>query len=212
MKKIVSITLALIMMLALASTVFAAEAQPSPTGSAYTKVVSSTPADAGCTGKVVLISYNNRASLSADKKALLEKAFAALTTDAVAKFGNGLKCADIFDLSIEGCADHAAHANKAMTVVLGAERIDAVLHFNGSVWEKVNGANISADKKSATFTGDDFSPYAVLTLSSTTPDGSTEPKSPQTNDLSVYFLVAGCAFAAVAVAFIAVSKKKSFEK
>jgi len=196
MKRIVSIALALIMMLACASTVFATEYVKSPTGSQSTLTLVSD------TARIKLTPYADRDTLSAEKKALIEKAYSAIPGIPASK---GV-AAELFDLSLIGEKD----AGQTIQVTLKGDSIKkfaAFMHFNGTAWEEV-AATASGDELTAALS--DFSPYLILVSAGSS--SSDKPTSPQTNDTSVYFLTAAAVLAFGAVAFLAVSKKKSFEK
>lgn len=243
MKKIVSIALALIMVLTLASTVLAAPRHhhdrgpenfvQSPVGGSW---IVTEDIDSGkhiTDNYLALTSYSNRDALTEEQRVDLERGYRALRKLDV-------RVNDLFDLSVEG-SETRRHPNsgKTFTVTMkcdDAADLDYILRWNGCEWEKITDFTVLNGTVTFTSTSGSFA-FVLKPLEKVCPvcgkpldkkcghkeaaacaaaaDAAactTVKVSPQTDDYSVYFIAASALFALCAVSFLAVSKRKSFEK
>ena len=215
MKKIVSLALVLAMMLACASAAFAAPFVGSPTTSGGPELVGTTSLS-GDDVAVKITAYRDRASLPADKRADLEAAYQAIADGNVGAISGNLAVSDIFDISY---SDFGSHGGVSITLRANSlDKFAAVLHYVNGQFVKVD-ATVNEDKTEVTFSVDDLSPFAIVveTAAGEANGSGTGAKdagktSPQTSDYSAYLLTVGSVFALFAVAFFALSRKKSFEK
>jgi len=245
MKKIVSIALALIMVLTLASTVLAAGPRhhrhhgpenfvQSPVGGSD---IVTEDIDSGRHIKdnhLVMTSYSNRGDLTEEQRVDLERGYRALRKLDV-------RVNDLFDLSVEG-SETRRHPNssKAFTVTMkcaDAADLDYILRWNGCDWEKITDFTVLNGTVTFTSTSGSFAfvlkpvekvcpvcgkpldkkcghkeAAACAAAAADAATCTTVKVSPQTDDYSVYFIAASALFALCAVSFLAVSKRKSFEK
>jgi len=188
MKKVLALVLTLVMMAALTVTVFAAGAfVSSPSGNQAPGLVEFENEDKDCTATIVVTSFANRGSLSEAARALLEKAYnqilgatdlSSLNAD-LAKLAKklgittaDLAVSDLFDISATEDVDHDEHG--AFDITLKADTLKnfvALLHYNGTEWEIVEGAKVK-DGNHLVFEIDDFSPFAIVTSTVDFPEKS----------------------------------------
>lgn len=168
-----------------------------------------------CEAKVVVTAYADRATLSQDKKDLLEdiyEAIAAGKTDALADVFaklaadkkvdvKNLAIADLFDISYTGCDAHDGH--KGFSIELSAETLKnfvGLVHYEDGKWNVVTDAK-AADGK-LTFTVDSLSPFAIVTDSSKLPSDTGDNSS-----IALWVMVLSAS--ALAVVLVALKKKRA---
>lgn len=176
MKKIFTMSMVVMLVIAMAVSSFAAGAfVASPTGIAAPKLVNATNENLDCLAELVIESYDNRASLGEASLAKMNAAYKSIkeTDDlstlnadlaAIAEKYNipstALAVSDLFDISHVGCANHANCG--AFTITIRPNTVEnfvALMHFNGTSWELVETTVVDG---CLTFTVSDFSPFAII--------------------------------------------------
>ncbi|MBO5111531.1 MAG: hypothetical protein J6D21_12560 [Clostridia bacterium] len=180
MKKILTCVFAILMMAALTVTVFADPGSfvSSPSGISAPELVEYENSDKDCTAKIVICSYANRDSLSADRKAALEAAYNSIVnaddlsglTSEIEKLAKKLQIetgvlavSDLFDISYADCEAHEEHGT--FTITLKPHMLDnfaGLLHYKNSQWVLVEHAEVSEDGVHLTFEEDELSPFAIV--------------------------------------------------
>ncbi len=180
MKKIIIISLAIIMSFCMCFTAYAADAFVSSPSTNKAPVIVDVKVDSdACQGEIVVVPYADRDSLSAEDLAALEAAYASIKsstdlsalcaalTDLASKLGVSvadLAVSDLFNMDYRNC-DHATHKDEHgfFHITLEADTLKnfvALLHYDNGAWKVVEGAE--SDGETLTFKMDDFSPFAIV--------------------------------------------------
>ena len=226
MKKIISLTLAVIMVLALSITAFAADGafiqSPGKVNPEISNFQTSIP---NYDGRIIIVPYHKKDTLPAEESQLMDKAYNEIsgkTTTSnlkevigfISKNSNTtsdkLGVVDLFDIHEEGATVVTADGQYTFTISLeGVNNYKSLIYMDSEgVWRVVQGAKISADGKSLTFTTTTLSSPFALVVEKT--DAATSVGgSPKTGDNTAYYIYAVVAcFSAIAA--LIVSKKRIF--
>ncbi len=218
MKKFITITLAVLMVLSLSVTAFAAAGFiSSPEANEAPVLVSAVVDSKDCKAEFEITSYGKRTELSADDKQNIEQAYEGIKTASadlstlnadLAKLakkrgvaGKNLAVSDLFNIGIENCADATHSAHGKTTIKLKADTLNnfvGLMRYSGGKWELVSDAKVSGDTLTFKTTGFDAFAFVV----------SREALSPETGDVSIYMLFAAMAVSAAA-AFVCVKKYRA---
>lgn len=222
MKKVFSIVLAMVLTLALSVSVCAAPGQfvNSPSNNDAPTIISFERNNEECTGELIITPYSQRATLPAELKALIEKAYSDIASSkdlttlnkdladlaAAQKIdGPNLKVSDLFDIRYEGCTSH--NENHTFTIVLKANtlhRFVGLLHMNlNGEWELIENAKVTDNGETLTFTISDFSPFAIVVDTS-----DIEGDSPQTGVKNIAIYGSLMLVSAMAIVVLVVKGKK----
>lgn len=201
MKKILAFCITLVMLAGMSMPAFAALGGfvSSPGGNKGPELVEYDPTDDACTAKLVVTPYGERHSLSAEKRAILEKAYAEIVNSTnvlnlsaefkamVEKKGwskHTFAVSDLFDISYYDCTIHTGH--NGFEIVIKPETLKnfvGLLHLNGNTWELVENAKV--EKRGGvdvlTFTVDTLSPFAIVVDTDAVP-----PKTSDNNQWVLY--------------------------
>jgi hypothetical protein len=220
MKKVLVVCLMMVMVLSMSVTAFA---DPdgfvvSPSKNPAPTIIEIVPDDDACTAQLVITPYAARDTLSAELKALIERAYNEIRSTgdltklsdelaAIAKDknvnGTDLAVSDLFDLHIDGCLDHEDHVGNK--VVLKADTLKnfvGLLHMTtDGQWELIENAKITENGKQIEFHVDSFSPFAVVV--------NNGEGAPDTGDNSrIYIYTATMALSGLAVVAIVLKTRK----
>lgn len=223
MKKMVSVVLAMVLMLTMSVSVFAAPGQfvKSPSLNDSVILISFDRGSEDCTGDLIVTPYKERATLPADLKTLIEKAYgdiaaskdlstlnADLAAVAAAKdiAGTDLKVSDLFDVRYEGCTNHGeGHSFDIVVKANTLHRFVGLLHMNqNGEWELIENAKVINNGEHLSFYVDSLSPFAVV-VDTSEADGDS-PVTGIHNEIIIYGILMLVSALAV-VALIAKSKK-----
>ncbi len=203
MKKLIIISLAVLMALSISITAFAASGAfiSSPEGNKAPRLMSYRVASAACKATFKTTAYTNRGTLGADNKQNIEEAYNAISkaTDLtalnadladLAKKGNiagkNIAISDLFDISVDNYdAGHDSHGKISFT--LEADTLSnfvGLMCYNDGKWTLIEDAKVSG--KTVSFSTDDVAAFAIVV--------SKETTSPETGNSNVY------AFAAIMMA------------
>ena len=220
MKKLSVICLALVMVLTMSLSVFAAPGAfvQSPTLNTNVELVSFETGE-DCTAIGIVTPYSERHTLHDEKRQALEEAYKQIVEY---KEGNGfyealcklaeekgmqvseLSVADLFDISYYDCPDHDGH--DGFTITIKSEYLDkfvGILHMDPEEgWEIIEIKGLDKDAKTVTFFVKTLSPFAIVV------DNGTGDDAAQTGDgIMIYagvMLAAACGLTVVLLG----SKKK----
>ena len=222
MKKAFSIVLTMVLTLALSVSVCAAPGQfvNSPSNNDAPKIISFERNNEDCTAELIITPYAERATLPAELKTLIEKAYSDIASSqdltelnkdladvaAAQKIdGPNLKVSDLFDIRYEGCENHGE--SHTFTIVLGAEtlhRFVGLLHMNlNGEWELIKNAKVINNGEALTFTVSNFSPFAIVVDTS-----DAEGDSPQTGVKNIAIYGSLMLVSAMAIVVLVVKGKK----
>lgn len=222
MKKAFSIILAMVLTLVLSASVCAAPGRfvNSPSNNSVPKIISFEKHNSECTAELIITPYAERATLPAELKTLIEKAYSDiassqdLTTlnqdlaDLAASqkiAGTDLQVSDLFDIRYEGCEDH--DETHTFTIVLGADtlhRFVGLLHMNlNGEWELIENAKVINNGEALSFTVSNFSPFAIVVDTS-----DIEGDSPQTGVKNIAIYGSLMLVSALAIVVLVVKGKK----
>lgn len=215
MKKVLTLCLAIMMVVAMAVPAFAGPGSfiSSPSGNKAPELIEFT-CD-GCSADVVVTAYADRYTLDDATRAKLEAAYATIvgTTDAttlnadLAKLAkemnidaSKLAVSDLFDISYVNCPNHEGHG--AFNITIKSEMLKGfvgLVHFNGESWDLVKDAKVV--NGNLVFTIADLSPFAIVV--------DTSADAPITGDSSnIGFYVAAMALSASALFVVVLKLKK----
>lgn len=218
MKKVFVFCLAMVMVVTMGVTVFAAPGNfvSSPSGNQAPVLVSFENESDDCTGDIVITAYADRDTLNDATRELLEDAYNQIVdnaafkeiADELAKETNipveRMACSDLFDVSYVGCAEHADHGY--FTITFKAETLKnfvGLLHLNNGNWEIIENPVVGNNGTTLTFKVDDFSPFAIIVDT-----GATDV--PETGDRSMLPLWITLAVAsALMLVLVSVKYKKA---
>ncbi len=219
MKKVLVLCLTAVMIASMCVCAFADTGLfvKSPSTNAAPTVEEFKPLTEGCESEIKVTSFADRATLSADKKALIEKVYDAIVAgndadiekilDTVAASSKvdakNLAIGDLFDISNTDCDAHNDH--EGFSIELGSavlKNFVALLHNKDGKWEVVSDAKVSADGKTLTFTVDSLSPFAIVVDSSKLPSDTSD-------NSSIALWVMALSASALAVVLVALKKRKA---
>lgn len=211
MKKVLAICLTMLFVASMGATVCAAPAGfvSSPAAGTAPTMISFDLLSDDCTADLEVTSYGDRNTLPAAELALVEKAYADITTDLtglVKEFAGkkDLAVSNLFDISAVGCANHEDHEGFTITLAVEAlNRFEGLLHMTADgKWELVD-AKIINSGKNLQFTVNSLSPFAVVI-------NTGAGDSPATGDNAMMYVYATVmAVSALAVLTITVKGKKN---
>lgn len=218
MKKVLVVLLAVIMMMSMTLTAFAAPGKfvSSPTGQQAPIVISFE--DDECTGSLIITPYGDRDELPAALQALMKKAYdeikastdltelcAALKNLAAAKKikGTNLAVTELFDIRVEGCTIHDGHHD--FDIVINPDTLKnfvGLLHMkeNGE-WELISDAKVIANGDHLAFSVDTLSPFAIVVNTGANPSQTGESNM-------IYVYIAVMAVSALAIVLIIAKSRK----
>jgi len=224
MKKILVFVMAIIMSLTVSITAFAAPNgfAISPGANIAPELVEYDKESLDCLATLIITAYADRASLPADIRADLEKAYNDIVTannlsDICAELVSvaqtlgietkNLAVSELFDVSYFNCDDHDGHGGFSLKIKSQSlQGFVGLLHKNGDAWELVKNATLDPDGIHLSFTVDSLSPFAIVVE---TDDGSEKP--PHSGDsfpfAAVFAFVAASALTVVLV--VGAKKKKA---
>jgi len=221
MKKILTVCLAIVMLVCINLTAFAAPNGfvSSPTGNGAPTVEDFKPSNEQCTAKLVITPYSDRDELPQALQELMQKAYDAIVnakdlTELNAEFAKYVKekgldasklaVSDLFDIHATDCEFHDGHTE--FDVVLKAETLKhfvGLLHMNknGQI-EFIDNAQVVNDHLH--FSVETFSPFAIVV------DTSVEDTPTTGDDAMIYICTATLIISALGIVVIGfVSKKQS---
>lgn len=220
MKKLLVLSLAVILVFSFGFTTLAAGFVQSPSNNSAPVVDSETKNEsADCKADVVVTSYADRNKLPADVKKQLEDAYKKISesTD-ISALSSALKdycdknkintknlaVSDLFDISYADCDTHDGHGQ--FTITLKADTLKnfvSLLSYDGTKFEVVEGAKVSADGKKLTFKMDDLKPLAIVV-------DTTEPSTGDTFNMGLWIAILSASVVALAaVLFLGFKRKKA---
>lgn len=223
MKKMFAVVLAMALMLTMSVSVFAAPGQfvKSPSLNDSVILVSFDRGSEDCTGELIITPYKERATLPADLKTLIEKAYgeiagsndlSTLNADLAAVAaaqniaGPNLKVSDLFDVRYEGCQNHGeGHSFDIIVKANTLHRFVGLLHMkqNGE-WELIENAKVINNDEQLSFHVDSLSPFAIVV--DTSEAGGDSPVTGNHNEIIVYGILMLVSALAIVV-LVAKSKK-----
>ena len=226
MKKLVMISLAIIVVLGMSVSAIAATGGfiVSPSRNQAPELVEVKPSDDNCTAEVVITAYADRDQLSADDRAAIEDAYtkimgaenigvlnasiANVAENIGAKVEN-LAVSDLFDIQTSDCDGHGNHGE--VTVTVKAETLTnfvCLIHYYNGEWIVMENAKVSEDGEHLTFGSNTFSPFAIVVNTGSIADVE-EPLGEDNVATTVSVSVAtGAAVLAAPMAYFMVQFKK----
>lgn len=220
MKKVISVVLALMMVLSMSISAFAATNAfiESPSGNPAPKLENVDHGDPDCDANVIITPYVDRDQLrdkirevieeayesikNNEEDSSLDKAFDKLDSD------DDLAISDLFNLDYTDCDAHDKH--QPVTITVSAETLD---HFVGLLvyvdgeWKVVEGAKIDKAATTLIFTASEFGPYAIVV------DSAFSGNSPSTGDPGINWIwFALLAVSGLGLITVGVISKKSVGK
>ncbi len=223
MKKILAICLMMVMVVSMSVTAFAAPKGfvSSPSGNPAPQIITFKPSNADCVASLVITSYAEKNTLSADRQKLLDQAYASITetndlTTLNADFAelvankkipaNELAVSDIFDTDASGCDVHEGH--EGFKIVLKADTLDNFvgllqMHKNGK-WELVSNAKVTNNGEYLEFTVDSLSAFAIVV--DTTSYAGTAPQT--SGNYMIYVCAVLMAASVMLFVFVVIKRKK----
>ena len=233
MKKVLAICLAMVMVVGMSLTAFAAPGAfvSSPSGNPAPVLVEATCESEDCEASLTVTSYYDRGTLSDEARSQMEQAYsdivsasdltslnkglADLATEKNIPSSN-LAVSDLFDISYENCDNHDGHGN--FDIVLKAETLKnfvGLMHLVNGEWQLVEDARVyTVDGVwHLAFSTKDFTPFAIVvetdgTASADSADGTIVggSNSIQTGD-TVKIALLAIFMVASALALVVVLKK-----
>ncbi len=222
MKKVLAISLTVLMVVCMSFTAFAktGEFVYSPSNNGAPEIVDSKPGSEDCDATIVVTPFRDRENLSKSARDLLEKAYKDIANsknladlcdglDELAKKNNipeeNLAVSDLFDVSLKGCDEHGKHGNYDITLEADTfENFVGLMQLTDDGWKLVDGAKVNKvnGEYHLTFSTAVFGPFAVVVNSHVIADGI-----PETGDKGVTFIYVLLAVSSVAA--IATFPRKS---
>lgn len=181
MKKLVMISLAIMVVLGMSLSVFAATGGfiVSPSRNQAPELVGVKPADDDCEiESATITAYADRDQLSGEARGDLEEAYAkimgtpnigdlnAAIVELATKIGakvEDLAVSDLFDIQVPDCDGHGNHGE--VTITFEAETLAnfvCLLHYYNGEWIVIDNATVSEDGTELTFGSKEFSPFAII--------------------------------------------------
>ena len=227
MKKIVALSLVMVMALCMSISVLAAPNGfvSSPSGNAAPKVEEFKPADEDCTANLIVTPFGDLANLPEDLQEEFKDAYESiLAAEDLTKLNEelakkakelgidpeDLAVSDLFNLSCEGCDNHEGHDEAEVT--LSAETLGKFvgLMFRDAdgKWQWVKDAAVTADGKLKFTATNTNAPYAIVVDNSQTTavDGDKDPGTGE--GLGIYFWIAIASTAALLIVLVLILIKK----
>ena len=192
MKKVIAIAIAAVIFSFTALCVSAASGSfvASPSGQRAPELISGEHTDSDCPANVIVTSYADRALLGTEGKAKMEAAYSSIAStsdlgdlssaiDELAKDlgteSDVFMVSELFDVSYKDCDSHEPHEGKFKISLKPAvtENFAALIHYNGSKWEIVEGAEIKDGR--LYFESETLSPFAIIVHDGNVKDNSNLP-------------------------------------
>jgi hypothetical protein len=175
MKKILTISFVLIILMSTMLTAFAGGSfVSSPSKNLAPELIEFQNASDACTAQIVITAYADRANLG-EKADVLTEAYAIIASaqdlgkvDAdIADLAKELNIdsadfavSELFDIRYINCDGHEVHGEFTITIKpTSTENFAAMLHYTGSDWEVIEGEVKDGE---ITFRADLFSPFAIM--------------------------------------------------
>lgn len=227
MKKVLTLLLTIVMVLATCCTAFAAPVGfvSSPTSNNAPVVTDTENPSEDCEAIVLVIPYSRRGELEENFRTDIENAYnsiknkeaddsllAVLSTisGALGIDVGDLAVSDLFNVSFTNCDTHDDHETSTVTV-----DADTLAHFTGlmcwinGTWHKVEGAAVSADGTSLVFPVKAEGPYAIVV-------DKNAVGSPSTGDEGIspvwFVLMAVSAVGLAVIAVVAVKRRSEADE
>jgi hypothetical protein len=176
MKKILTISFVLIILMSTMLTAFAGSSfVSSPSKNLAPELIASENASDGCTAQIVITAYADRANLGEKEADVLTKAYAIIASaqdlgkvDAdIADLAKELNIdsadfavSELFDIRYINCDGHEVHGEFTITIKpTSTENFAAMLHYNGTEWEVIESEVKDGE---ITFVAELFSPFAIM--------------------------------------------------
>lgn len=215
MKKLLTVSLTLILALTLSISAFATGGFiSSPTGNPAPEV-EKVEKDEDCFADIIVTPFADRNDLSEEKKALIEKAYKAIKDnsnlaallpalkDVAEKAGikpENLAVSDLFDISYHEDGDHGEHG--AFTITLKSDALEnfvALMCLTDEGWKLVD-AKLDETGKLLTLTEADLFAYAIVV------DATSENQP--TGEIGVWVYLAGMVVSLAAICVILKVQRK----
>lgn len=178
MKKLLVLTLTVLLSLTWCLTAFADAFVTSPSSKGAPELVKAENESEDCEAMLQIKSYAERNSLPDDVRAMFEYAYNTIknTVDLTtlnAKLAQlasekgyaaaDLAVSDFFDISSTDCASHADHGHFDITLKADAlKNFAALLHYYNGEWHFVEDAQVTGNGTHLEFSEDEFSPFAIV--------------------------------------------------
>lgn len=225
MKKILTACLALVMVMTMSITVFAAPGGflSSPSGKLAPDLVDYSNSSDDCEAELVLTPYANRGSLPDPLRINFESAYNSIAnTNNISNLNSDLTkivqelnlssddlgISDFFNIHSKNCDIHEDHG--AFTIKLKPETLEnfvALMRYDGEKWVIVEGAKILSDGMHLTFASKELGPFSIVV--NTADSKLTDTDSPQTGDSFPWIYVILIAVSVAGLAVVAVLYTKS---
>jgi hypothetical protein len=178
--------------------------------------------ESGAVVELTVTAYKDAESLPEEKQELFQKGYEAIVAASdVSELNEGLEdmakeagvesgelvISDMFDISMTDVTTDTDVQTGKVTVTLALDNLEnfvALLHYNGSEWEIVEGATVNGDGTKLTFTAESFSPFAIVTH-----NGETEAPKTGSDFNWVAYAVGAVVLGGVAVFCFVESKRKA---
>lgn len=218
MKKLLALCLAIIMVMSIGLTAFAAPGKfvSSPSGNSAPEFIEASNESEDCDADLVITPYSERHTLPEGMRQKFEEAYKDILESAdltkvcaalaaLAKEKNipvsDLAISDLFDIYYINCGDHDDHGY--FDIVIKPEALAgfvALLHLKDGNWEIVKSAKVTNNGTHLTFRVDDFSPFAIVV---DTGDGSNMPQTGDNSNIALYIVI----MVAAAISLVVIWKK-----
>lgn len=180
MKKIVTVFLAMLMMLALSVSAFAETGGfvSSPSKNQAPELLEGKNESEDCVAQLIITAYGNRDQLSSEARQTLESAYAMILgaedlsalnpriAEITKELGVDVKSfavSDLFDISPTECNGHVEHGH--FDITLKPETLKnfvCLLHYYNGEWHIVDNAEVTHNGEHLEFDEDEFSPFAIV--------------------------------------------------
>ena len=187
MKKTLTIYLAIVMIIAMSVSVFAAPGSfdGSPSGKPGPELVEGDNETEACNAEIIVTAYGNRDQLSSEERVDIENAYSSIVGTQSVTSLNGkiegiantkgvapaaLAVSDLFNVSSTECALHDDHGR--FKIVLSAETLKnyvCLLKYDNGAWVVVESAKLTNDGKYVEFVGDELGAYAIVVSTENAP-------------------------------------------
>ena len=218
MKRIVAVLVMVAMLFSITSVAFAAGSFVESPSKKRAPIVIDFKTGSGCTGRLVITGYADRATLPTPVREALETAYTQIKNSkdvsalcaalaGVASNKNikttSLAVSELFDISVEGCTEHENHHNFDITIAPESlVGFVGLMHFRNGAWELVTDAKVENNGEHLTFSVETLSPFAIVV-------NTEELVNPNpTGDTLTYVLMAVAVLAAAGLVVVAISSKR----